>query len=243
MMLCTIVTGVSRGLGEALARELLAQGAYVLGIGRASSPKLASERYRFLRSDLRDLAALPAVLEPAFAEIAARRPTAVCLVNNAATLEPVGVLGTANAPDIETSIGVNLIAPAVIASIFCRVFDDESIGRRIVNVSSGAAQSVIAGEALYCIAKAGLEMLTRTLAAEHGSETFHAITLRPGIIDTPMQMFARSQSKETLPSVDLFKGFHVNRQLVRADVVARKVVARLVLGPVEQGRTYSYAEL
>ena len=243
MMLCTIVTGVSRGLGEALARELLAQGAYVLGIGRASSPKLGGERYRFLRSDLRDLVALPAVLEPAFAEIAARRPAAVCLVNNAATLEPVGVLGTTNMPDIETSIGVNLIAPTVIASIFCRVFDDASIGRRIINVSSGAAQSVIAGEALYCIAKAGLEMLTRTLAAEHGSETFHAITLRPGIIDTTMQTFARSQSKETLPSVDLFKAFHVNRQLVPPDVVARKVVARLVLGRVEQGRTYSYAEL
>ncbi|HJU21198.1 MAG TPA: SDR family NAD(P)-dependent oxidoreductase [Casimicrobiaceae bacterium] len=243
MMLHAIVTGVSRGLGEALARELQTRGAFVLGIGRASSPVLAGERYRFLRCDLRDAAALPEMLEPAFAEIAARRPSAVCLVNNAATLEPVGVLGTTQATDIETSIGVNLIAPTVIAAIFRYIFDDASVSRRIINVSSGAAQSVITGESLYCIAKAGLEMLTRTLAAEHGSATFHAITLRPGIIDTPMQTFARSQSKETLPSVDLFKGFHANRQLVPADAVARKVVARLVLAPVEQGRTYSYAEL
>lgn len=243
MTICAIVTGVSRGLGEALGRELLAHGAFVLGIGRASSPHLAGERYAFLRCDLRDPAALPASLEADLADIAARRATAVCLVNNAATLEPVGMLGTTQAADIETSIGVNLVAPTVIAGLFCRVFDDESIDRRIINVSSGAAQSVITGEALYCVAKAGLEMLTRTLAAEHGSETFHAITLRPGIIDTPMQTFARSQPKKTLPSVDLFKGFHANRQLVPADVVARKVVARLVLGPVEQGRTYSYAEL
>jgi benzil reductase ((S)-benzoin forming) len=243
MTFYAIVTGVSRGLGEALARELLAHDAYVVGIGRASSTKLAGERYRFLRCDLRDAVALPEMLEPVFAEIAAQRPSAVCLVNNAATLEPVGVLGTTQATDIETSIGVNLIAPTVIAAIFRCIFDDASVSRRIINVSSGAAQRVITGEALYCIAKAGLEMLTRTLAAEHGSETFHAITLRPGIIDTPMQTFARSQSKETLPSVDLFKGFHANRQLVPADVVARKVVARLVLGPVEQGRTYSYAEL
>ena len=46
-----------------------------------------------------------------------------------------------------------------------------------------------------------------------------------------------------MPSVDLFKGFHAGKQLVAPDVVAHKVVDRLVLGPVEHGRTYSYAEL
>jgi len=123
------------------------------------------------------------------------------------------------------------------------VFADESIERRIVNVSSGAADSTLAGESLYCIAKAGLEMLTRTLAAEHGSERFRAITVRPGIIDTEMQTFARSQSKEKLPSVDLFKDFYTSGSLVPPDVVARKIVARLVIAPVDQGRTYRYAEL
>jgi hypothetical protein len=67
--------------------------------------------------------------------------------------------------------------------------------------------------------------------------------LRPGVIDTPMQAFARSQEKERLPSVDLFKRFHADRKLVPPGVVARKVVDRLVLGPVEHGRRYTYAEL
>jgi hypothetical protein len=67
--------------------------------------------------------------------------------------------------------------------------------------------------------------------------------VRPGIIDTAMQAFARTQSRTTLPSVDLFKGFHENGQLVPPDVVARKIVDRLVVAPVENGRTYSYAEL
>jgi NAD(P)-dependent dehydrogenase (short-subunit alcohol dehydrogenase family) len=131
----------------------------------------------------------------------------------------------------------------VLASLFCRVFTSAAIDRRIVNVSSGAAESAIAGEALYCIAKAGLEMLTRTLAAEHASPTFHAVSLRPGVMDTPMQALARVQSKHRLPSVDLFKGFHAKGELVSPEVVARKVADRLVLGPVEQGRTYRYAEL
>lgn len=238
-----IVTGVSQGFGEALALELLQRGCNVLGVGRRSSPRLAHERYRFLRTDLGQATMLPATLEPAFAAIAALRPSYVCLVNNAATLDPVGVLGTAEADHIATSMTVNLVAPVVLASEFCRVFADDVVERRIINVSSGAAQSVIAGESLYCIAKAGLEMLTRTLAAEHDSPRFRAISLRPGIMDTPMQSFARTQSKERLPSVDMFQGFHAGRRLVAPDVVARKVAERLVLGNVDQGRTYSYAEL
>ncbi|MGE5737767.1 MAG: SDR family NAD(P)-dependent oxidoreductase, partial [Betaproteobacteria bacterium] len=128
-------------------------------------------------------------------------------------------------------------------NLFCSAFRDDAVERRIINVSSGAAQSTLPGEALYCVAKAGLEMLTRSLADEIRSPRFAAITLRPGIIDTPMQAFARSQPRTVLPSVDLFKGFHAGGQLQPPHVVARKVVDRLVLAPVENGRTYTYAEL
>ena len=238
-----VVTGVSQGLGEALALELLGRGMRVLGVGRSSSPRLVDTGYRFLRCDLGQAAMLPAVLDPAFEAIASERPSYVCLVNNAATLDPVGVLGTTEADHIVTSLTVNLAAPVVLASEFCRVFRDDAIERRIVNVSSGAAQSVIAGESLYCVAKAGLEMLTRTLAAEHDSPRFRAISLRPGIMDTQMQTYARTRSKDHLPSVDLFKGFHAEGQLVAPDVVARKVVDRLLLSAVEQGRTYNYRDL
>ena len=238
-----IVTGVSQGLGEALAFDLLARGMRVLGIGRSSSQRLHGDGYRFLRCDLAEASMLPGVLEPAFAALASERPAYVCLVNNAATLEPVGVLGTTQADAIVTSLNVNLAAPVVLASEFCRAFHEGATQRRIINVSSGAAQSVIEGESLYCIAKAGLEMLTRTLAAEHDSPRFRAISLRPGVMETRMQTFARTQPKDRLPSVDLFKGFHAGGQLVAPEVVARKVVDRLVLASVEQGRTYHVQEL
>jgi len=242
-MHAAIVTGVSRGLGEALAVELLARGFRVLGVSRTNSPRLAHDAYRFVACDLAEPAALPATLAPAFGALAAESPASVCLVNNAATIEAVGVLGRLDAARISQSIAVNLTAPVVLADLFLRTFADERIARRIVNVSSGAAQSPMPGEALYCVAKAGLEMLTRTLAAEAPAGRLRAITLRPGVIDTPMQAFARSQAKDVLPSVDLFVGFHESGQLVAPTVVARKVVERLVLAEVEQGRTYSYAEL
>jgi len=63
------------------------------------------------------------------------------------------------------------------------------------------------------------------------------------VMDTQMQTYARGQPGERLPSVDMFKGFHAHGQLVAPDTVARKAVDRLVLGDVEQGRTYSYSEL
>jgi len=242
-MRAAIVTGVSRGLGEALVAELLSKGWHVVGFARTAPERAPNVAYRFVRCDLGESAALADIARPVFDAIAAAHPAAVCLINNAATIAGVGVLGALAPADIATSLAVNLVAPTVLSNLFCAVFDDESVERRIINVSSGAAQSTLAGESLYCVAKAGLEMLTRSLAAEHSSGRLRAITVRPGIIDTAMQTFARAQSKTTLPSVDLFKDFHASGKLVPPDVVARKIVDRLVIAPVEHGRTYSYAEL
>jgi NAD(P)-dependent dehydrogenase (short-subunit alcohol dehydrogenase family) len=88
-----------------------------------------------------------------------------------------------------------------------------------------------------------MEMLTRALAVEHTEPGFRAIAVRPGIIDTDMQRVARSQSPDALPSVDMFLEFHRQGRLVPPDVVAGKIVSRLVLGEVEHGRTYSYVDL
>lgn len=237
-----IVTGVSQGLGEAVAIELLARGCRVIGVGRRSSTRLAGDRYGFVACDLARIDSIES-LARALKAIRDEHPALACLINNAATIEPVGVLGTLQSADILRSLTVNLVAPAAMSNLFCRIFDDDAIERRIINVSSGAAQSTLTGESLYCVAKAGLEMLTRSLAAENTSARFRAITLRPGVIDTPMQAFARSRSERELPSVDLFKGFHAQQQLVAPEVVARKLVDRLVFEAIDHGHTYSYAEL
>jgi len=238
-----IVTGVSRGLGAALAAECLARGYRVLGIGRSSAAALQGPAYTFVACDLVDAASIDAAGADAFATLAASRPTHATLVNNAATAGPAGVFGALGSTDIAASIAANLAAPAALANLFCRTFADPACDRRIVNVSSGAAERNIAGAALYCTAKAGLEMLTRAIAADHPGSSLVAITLRPGIIDTGMQVFMRSQPAETLPSVGMFRDFHAKGALVAAEIVARKTVDRLLEGRVEPGRTYSYAEL
>jgi NAD(P)-dependent dehydrogenase (short-subunit alcohol dehydrogenase family) len=215
----------------------------VLGIGRANGARLTGPNYQFIEFDLADSANVGVALESSFAQLAAKRPDYACLINNAATGTPVGVLGTLDAVEIASALTVNLAAPIALANLFCQIFADDATERRIINVSSGAASNAMPGIANYCVAKAGLEMLTRALAAERLGDRFRAITVRPGVIDTGMQEYMRSLPKEVLPGVALFEGFYKGGQLVPPDTTARVIVDKLVVDPVEHGRTYTYQEL
>src|SRR5437868_13886239 len=92
-MNAAIVTGVSRGLGEALAAALLARGFEVLGIGRVSSMKLGGERYRFAECDLSKPSLIAASVTPGLRDLADRTPRAVTLINNAAVATPARLFG------------------------------------------------------------------------------------------------------------------------------------------------------
>jgi NAD(P)-dependent dehydrogenase (short-subunit alcohol dehydrogenase family) len=237
-----VVTGVSRGLGAALAQALLARGHRVVGVGRSANPELRGEGYRFVECDLALPAAIAARVEPVMRDIAAARPAAVTLVNNAAVAWPVGRIGHAADDAIAASMAINAVAPAAMCGAFLRAFAGGAMRRRIVNVSSGAAQSPLPGGAAYCMAKAALEMLTRTLAAEHPPPELECISLRPGIIETDMQAYMRSHDPAHFPSVGLFHGFKENGLLASAPDVAARIVTRLVEGEVEHGRTYSHVD-
>jgi len=242
-MRCVIVTGVSRGLGAALARVLLDRDAVVLGVGRSSASGLEGERYRFAPCDLADVAGIDEALAPAFGAIAGLSPRSVCLVNNAATVEPVGLVAMHDGAAVARSLAVNLAAPVALSALFLRAFPDTSVERRIVNVSSGAARSAIAGESLYCAAKAGLEMLTKVLAVEVRDATFRAVSLRPGVIDTDMQVVMRAQDERTLPGVAMFRDFKTSGRLATPEDAALRIADRIVLGTVRHGATYAWPDL
>ena len=242
-MHAAIVTGVSRGLGEALAVTMLAQGFAVLGVGRTASAKLKGKHFRHAACDLARPALIAASVTPALRELAARKPASVTLINNAAVASPTGRVGLLDAAEIESSLATNAAAPLVMADLFCRTFADATIPLRIINVSSGAAQTAIAGSAVYCMSKAALEMLTRSISVEHDAPGFRCISLRPGIFDTGMQAYMRSRDPAVFPSVGLFRGFKENGLLKDPAEVAARIVERFVLGPVEHGRTYTHADL
>ena len=242
-MHAAIVTGVSRGLGEALAAAMLARGFAVLGVGRTASAQLKGKLYLHAACDLARPAFIAASVTPPLRALAARKPDSVTLINNAAVATPTGRIGHLDAAEIEAALATNVAAPVVMADLFLRTFADDAIERRIINVSSGAAQAAIAGSAVYSMSKAALEMLTRSIAAEHDAPRFRCISLRPGIFETGLQAYMRSRDPAEVPSVAMFRGFKENGLLKDPAEVAAKIVDKLVLAPIENGRTYSHIDL
>jgi benzil reductase ((S)-benzoin forming) len=242
-MHAAIVTGISRGLGEALGVALLARGCTVLGIGRTASAKHKSTRFHYAACDLGHPALVAAAVAPALRDLAALKPTAVTLINNAAVASPVGLVGRLDAAEIEAALSTNIAAPLVMADLFCRAFQDELLPRRIINISSGAAQAAIAGSAVYCMSKAAIEMLTRAIVADHAAPSLECISLRPGIFETDMQVYMRTRDPALFPSVGLFRGFKENGLLKDPADVAMAIVDKFVLAPVENGRTYAHTDL
>jgi len=241
-MQAAIVTGVSRGLGEALAAAMLARGFTVLGVGRTASPRLNCERFHFAACDLAQPALLAAAITPPLRLLAAGRPEAVTLVNNAAVATPTGRVGHLDASAIAAALATNAAAPAVMADLFFRSFPDDTVERRIINISSGAAQTAIAGTMVYSMSKAALEMLTRAIAVECSDPRFRCIALRPGVFETGMQSYLRNRDPAEFPSAALFRGFKDYGILKDPADVAARIVEKLVLGPVENGRTYNHTD-
>ena len=242
-MQAAIVTGVSRGLGEALAAAMLARGFAVLGVGRTASGKLKGKLYHYVACDLARPALMAAAVTPALRKLAGQGPDAVTLINNAAVPTPTGLIGHLDAAEIEAALSTNAAAAVVMADLFLRTFATDAVERRIINISSGAAQTAIAGSAVYSMSKAALEMLTRSIASEHTEPHFRCVSLRPGIFETGMQAYMRSRDPAEFPSVGMFRGFKENGLLKDPADVAARIVDKLVLGPIENGRTYNHTDL
>lgn len=238
-MKIVFITGISKGLGAAVALTLLDRGFEVVGLGRQDNPTLNRGNYRFHRCDLEKVDEIERSIGDTFKTIAKRRFDFVCLINNAATGLPVGKIGTLAVSDIAQSVAVNLISPFALASLFCQIFKNVPAEKRIINISSGAAQTPVPGIGAYCIGKAGLEMLTRMIASENKGGNVVSISVHPGILDTEMQTFMRQQTHEQLPSVEVFKRYEADSLLRSPEIIAPKIVDRFVLGKVDNGAIYT----
>lgn len=180
-----VITGVTRGLGRAMAEEFARLGHTVLGCGR-SRPAL-EDLGRSLGPP-HDLSAVDVADESQVSGWAARLldrygPPAL-LINNAALINGNAPLWEIPEEEIRGLVSVNIEGVARMV----RHFLPAMIGRRrgvVVNFSSGWGRSTSPEVAPYCATKWAIEGMTRALAQELPAG-LAAVPLNPGIIDTDM---------------------------------------------------------
>ena len=193
-----LITGASRGIGAAAARQLLAKGCRVAAASR-SRDGITSAMANASPSDDTLLVLTGDVARPEdgrrwVADTLARFGRLDALVNNAGVLAPLARLADAEPADWHANLAVNLLGPFYLAQAAIPPLR-ETCGR-IVNISSGAALKSIVGWSAYCVAKAGLNHLTRLLAAEEPDIT--TVALRPGVVDTAMQALIRAEGSQAM---------------------------------------------
>jgi 3-oxoacyl-[acyl-carrier protein] reductase len=180
-----LVTGASRGIGAAIAAQLVQDGHYV--IGTATSDAGAAEISARLGDhgcgmvlDVREASAMDALVS----HIEHQYGSIAVLVNNAGITRD-NLLLRMKADDWQDILDVHLTA---VFHLSKRVLKGMSRARfgRIINITSVVARMGNAGQANYAAAKAGVEGFSRALAREMGSRSITVNCVAPGFIATDM---------------------------------------------------------
>ena len=220
-----VVTGTTRGIGRSLAEVILAEGHHLFSLSSAADQ--FQERRHNLQCDLSRSNQVVEKLARLLAPAADLNPEALVLINNAAVLAPMGPIETAPADRMVHHLQVNLAAPALLMSGFIDLTAPLNRCRRIINISSGAARHPYAGWSLYCAAKAGLDMMSRCVAAEQADRPnpVAVAVVHPGKVDTEMQTMIRRSDPSQFPSHAAFVKAKQRGDLLSAGQVARLIVA------------------
>ena len=198
-----LVTGASRGIGAAVAVALAWRGiAPVLAVRDPAAAAAVGHAVGALgvpwlsvACDVTDHASVKAAVDLCLKEWGRLD----IVVNNAGQIEPIGHLHETDPAQWARAISVNLVGcyhvchaamPALLAA-----------KGAIVNLSTGAAHTPREGWSAYCSSKAGLAMLTRSLAHEYAGRGLTPYGLAPGLVDTQMQGRIRSSGMNEISRI------------------------------------------
>ena len=184
-----LVTGGSRGIGQAIALELARAGAAV-ALTYRSSPEGAADTVKRIEEQggralalACDVAELQAV-EAALAEVSQALGAVAIAVNNAGVTQDQLILRM-KPEDFDRVIATNLRGTWNLCRAVARPMVKARWGR-IINLSSVVAQMGNPGQSNYAASKGGVEALSRSLAQELGSRGITVNAVAPGFIATQM---------------------------------------------------------
>lgn len=227
----TILTGGSRGLGHAVAQQLLTRGQTVLVLSRRA-PTLSVPAGASLQHWAVDLAHAAPVAERLHGWLVAQdssRLSSATLINNAGVVSQLAPLSAVASDDLINALRVGLEAPTLLTAAFLRATDGWTLPRKVLLVSSGLGRRAMAGSASYCAAKAGLDHLARAVALEEASKAHGAriVSLAPGVIDTDMQVQLRASDATLFPDRVRFVELKETGQLDSPAAAAAKLLTYL----------------
>jgi len=240
-----LITGASRGLGAATAREAARQGVHLV-INARNAAKLEAVASACREHGVQAIAIAGDISEP---ETARRMVQAAseafgridAVIHNAGVLSPIAPIAQADLAAWETNWRINLLAAVALLKESLPLLR-ETRGR-VVMISSGAASYPYPTWGAYCVSKAALNHLTAVLAVEEPAIT--AIALRPGVVDTAMQAQIREQGADVMPPelYEKFRTFFEQGQLQPPEAVARPLVAVALRAPhAWSGQFINYAD-
>ena len=182
-----IVTGASRGIGRAIARQLAAQGAHVVAAARGENARAVAEEIA-AAGGRAEAVALDVTADGAAAAVVAstleRHERIDILVNNAGIARDQLMLRMKR-EDWDAVLATNLTGAFALTQAVLKPMIRQR-GGRIVCISSVVGQSGNAGQANYAASKAGIIGFAKAVALEVASRGITVNVVAPGLVDTDM---------------------------------------------------------
>jgi NAD(P)-dependent dehydrogenase (short-subunit alcohol dehydrogenase family) len=234
----TILTGASRGMGLAMAKQLLAPDRILLCLSRHTNEELArlakAQNATLIQwtEDLAEGAAVAQRLADWLQNQAQSGFRSATLINNAGVIPRIAPLTEMQGRDFDSlarALRVGLEAPMQLTAAFLHATQSWPVPRKVLNISSGLGRRAMAAQAAYCAAKAGMDHFTRCLALEEALKPGGAkvCSLAPGVIDTDMQVQLRSASSTNFPDQKSFETLKSSGSLTSPEDAAARILAFL----------------
>lgn len=232
-----IITGTSRGIGEALANQLLDKNHHLICISRTTKQQIIDQaqerncRIDYFNYDLSNISGIDQLFIDIFRHLEVNsNDEAIYLINNAAMLTPVSPIEQIETEEIIENIHLNLLAPMIITSNYLKHTKNLNVDKRILNISSASAKYLLPSQSCYSTAKAGLDSFTKSIEIEQKLVAHPAkvVAVYPGMIDTKLQADIRSVSENLFPYVNEFIRLSEDGRLQTPEYTALKLIEILL---------------
>ncbi len=211
-----LVTGASRGIGAAIAREFASRGARVTVVARSKGP------LETIAADIGGQALAADLFDPAQVETLVERAEALAgpldiLVNNAGMETTKSIVDT-SANEVDEMVKLNLLVPMQLSRI-AMVGMVQRCSGHIVNISSMAANGGFAGMSVYSATKSGLSHFTRIVRLDLRGTGVKVTNLEVGPV--PTDLLANLTYEPAVKSFAMFRRIQLMPN-VEAETVAKK---------------------